>query len=335
MVPASPEERAVSVTIPNPDMDVTRITRHSAIVGTVLWIAWQWWAEPFPPAALFALSPLVLFPLLLRPLIEHEPSPLLRGLVWAQLPCALLLPVAVQMQPGAVATIAVLPWLGWTLLLAVEAARRLVALVRVEGVRALVRSAELAVIAGLGFPVIGSGWLVLDRLNVQPFDFSPLIVLLTAVHFHHAGFTLPLAAGYLARVHPREPALRVAALTIVAGVPLVAIGITWSPAIELIGAWLTAGAAIVVAIAMLLRTRVVPLVPALLFAISGASLLAGMVFAASYALSEWQGVPWPDIMAMVDLHGAVNALGFGLLGAWAWHLSPPPDHHPVQSSSRS
>jgi YndJ-like protein len=50
------------------------------------------------------------------------------------------------------------------------------------------------------------------------------------------------------------------------------------------------------------------------------------VFAASYALGEFRGVPWPDILSMVHLHGAVNALGFGLLGAWAWHLSPPPGH---------
>jgi hypothetical protein len=306
-------------------MDAPRISRHSAVVGTVLWIVWQTLAEPFPVAALFALSPLVLFPLLLRPLIERDASPLLRALTWAQLPCALLLPLALPMQPGAIATVAVLPWLGWTVLLAGEALRRLIALVRTQGVAGLGRSAELAVIAGLGFPVIGSGWLVLDRLNIQPFGFSPLIVLLTAVHFHHAGFTLPLAAGYLGRVHPRDGVLRIAALTIVLAVPLVAIGITWSPPIELIGAWLTAGAGIVVAIGMLGRVREVPTVPALLFGISGASLLAGMVFAGSYALSEFRGVPWPDIMAMVDLHGAVNALGFGLLGAWAWHLSPPPE----------
>lgn len=308
-------------------MDATRISRHSAIVGTVLWIAWQWLAKPFPVAALFVLSPLVLFPLLLRPLIERDAdtSVLLRGLTWAQLPCALLLPIAVQLEPGAIATVAVLPWVGWTGLLAVEALRRLAALVRAEGVRGLVRSAELAVIAGLGFPVIGAGWLVLDRLDIQPFGFSPLIVLLTAVHFHHAGFTLPLAAGFLGRVHPDNLTLRGAALTIVLAVPLVAIGITWSPVIELIGAWLTAGAAMLVAIGMLSRVRVVPIVPALLFGISGACLLAGMAFAGSYAISEFLEVPWPDIMAMADLHGAVNALGFGLLGAWAWHLSPPPE----------
>ncbi len=314
--------------MPRPDMDAPRISRHSAVAGTVLWIIWQWFAEPFPAAALFALSPLVLFPLLLRPLLEHEVSPLMRALAWAQLPCALSLPIAVQMDPGVVAMLAVLPWLGFTSLLAIEALRRLAGLIRSEGLAGLWRSAELAVIAGLGFPVIGAGWLVLDRLNIQPFDFSPLIVLLTAVHFHHAGFTLPLSAGYLGRVHPRDRILRAAALTIVLAVPLVAIGITWSPVVELIGAWLTAAAAIVVAIGLLGRVRVVPAVPALLFAISGACLMAGMVFAGSYSLSEFFGVPWPDILAMVDLHGVVNALGFGLLGAWAWHLSPLPEHHP-------
>ncbi len=309
-------------------MDAPRISRQSALFGMIAWLVWQWLAAPFPAAALFVLSPLVLFPLLLRPLVEREASPISRGLVWAQLPCAILLPVAIPLPPGLLATGLVMPWLGWTAVLAVEALRRLAELIRTEGLVGLIRSTELAVIAGLGFPVIGAGWLVLDRLNIQPFGFSPLIVLLTAVHFHHAGFTLPLAAGFLGRVYPRNWVIRIAALTIVLSVPLVAVGITWSPPVELIGAWLTAGAAIVVAVGMLTRVRVAPNLPALLFGISGSCLLAGMVFAASYALSEFRGVPWPDIMAMVHLHGAVNALGFGLLGAWAWHLSPPPPPQP-------
>ena len=65
-----------------------------------------------------------------------------------------------------------------------------------------------------------------------------------------------------------------------------------------------------------------PAVPALLSALSGASLLAAMTFAGSYAIGEYRGVPWPDISAMIRLHGAVNALGFGLLGAWSWRLAP-------------
>lgn len=308
-------------------MDVPRISRQSAAAGTLIWIAWEWFSEPFVAAALFVLSPLVIFPLLLRPLYEREPSALLRALALAQLPCAALLPLALELDPGALALVLALPWAGWTGLLAIEALRRLAALLRPSGTLELAnlgRSSELVLIAGLGFPLVGSGWLLLDRLDVQPFGFSPLIVLLTAVHFHHAGFTLPLSAGYLGRVYPSDLVKRVAGLVIVAAIPLVAIGITYSPLLEVVSACITAAAGIVVALGLLERARFLANVPALLFALSGASLLAGMIFAAAYALSEYRGVPWPDIMAMLDLHGAVNALGFGLLGAWAWSMSPPP-----------
>ena len=284
---------------------------------------WQLLAEAFVPAVLFVLSPLVLVPLLMVAIYdEREDSPLMRALAWSQLPCALLLPVGVSLEPGAVALGSVLPWFGWTALAAVEALRRVTRLIRREGIMGLY-DGELAIAAGLGFPVIGSGWLLCDRLALAPLGFSPLIVLLTAVHFHHAGLTLPICAGLLTRWQPSST-WRVAAIGVVVAVPLVAVGITASPLLELIAAWLTAATAITVAIGMVIRARVLPTIPALLSTLAGACLFAAMVFAASYAWTEYRGVVWPDIMAMVQLHGAVNALGFGLLGAWAWHLSPPP-----------
>lgn len=300
------------------------ISRQSAIAGTAIWIAWQVLADVFEPAALFVLSPLVLVPLLLGAVLGDEDGPLLRALCWAQLPCALGLPLAFGLKPSAFALLAVLPWAGWTAMAAIEAARRAWALVRRGGVRGLF-DGELAIAAGLGFPIVGSGWLVCDRLGLEPLGFSPLIVLLTAAHFHHAGLTLPLSAGLLARWFGGRPGpWRLTAVAVVLAVPLVALGITFSPLLELIAALLTASAGMSVAIGMLLRsTDDLPVVPALLSALSGAALLAAMAFAGSYAIGEYNGVPWPDITAMIRLHGAVNALGFGLLGAWSWHMQQP------------
>jgi hypothetical protein len=253
---------------------------------------------------------------------EGERSLVIRALTWAQLPCALLLVIGVSVKPGVVATLACLPWAGWTALAAFEGLTRVRAL-RGLIYRDLAGAGELAIAAGLAFPVIGSGWLVCDRLAIQPLGFSPLIVLLTAVHFHHAGFTLPISAGLLTRTDVAGP-WRITALAVVVAVPLVAIGITASPLIELVGSWLTAAAAIGVALGLLARARTLPTLPGLLSACAGACLLAAMIFAASYALGEYRGAAWPDIASMINLHGAINALGFGLLGAWAWHLSPPP-----------
>jgi hypothetical protein len=307
------------------DLEPRRISRHSAVVGTAIWIGWQLIRDVFEPSALFVLSPLVLVPLLLAAVLnEGEGEPLERALSWSQLPCALPLPLALSVGPGAFALLACLPWAGWTGLAAFFALRRMAAMLRKGGVRELY-DAELAIVGGLGFPIVGSAWLICDRLALEPLGFSPLIVLLTATHFHHAGLTLPLNAGLLGRAFgSRAEPWRAAAVLTVVAVPLVALGITFSPLLELVASLATAAAGIVVGIGLLRRAGGLSLIPALLSALAGACLLAGMMFAGSYALGEYGGHPWPDISSMVRLHGAVNALGFGLLGAWAWHLSPPP-----------
>ncbi|HLT38724.1 MAG TPA: YndJ family transporter [Enhygromyxa sp.] len=300
------------------------------MAGTAVWILWQLFGDPLVPAVLLSLSPLVLVPLLLGAvLVEREPSSVVRLLIWAQLPCALPLVLGLSLRPGVLALLACLPWAGWTALAAFEALRRVRALIQARGVVGLL-DGELAVAAALGFPLIGSAWLSCDRLAIQPLGFSPLIVTLTAVHFHHAGFTLPISAGLLARTSQPGP-WRLVAISVVVAVPLVAIGITASPIVELIGSWLTAAAAVAVGLGLLARARSLSMIPALLSAGAGACLLAAMIFAGSYALGEYRGVAWPDIASMIQLHGAVNALGFGLLGAWAWHLSPPTRTEPVDA----
>ena len=75
------------------------------------------------------------------------------------------------------------------------------------------------------FPAIVAAWLVAQRANWTPWNFDPLIVLLTAAHFHHAGFTLPLMAGLNAKANP-GCWTRFSCVAILAGVPLVAAGIT-------------------------------------------------------------------------------------------------------------
>ena len=315
-------------------MTPRRISRHSAALGTAAWIAWQFLADPSVTLVLLGLSPLVLIPLVLSAALdEAEGSRRLVGLSWAQLPCALALVFGLWLAPGWPAAVACVPWAAWTAVSAFEGLVRVRGLLARGGLRGLVAAGsdgggELAVAAGLGFPLVGSAWLLADRLELMPLGFSPLFVILTAIHFHHAGFTLPMTAGLLARSSTPGPWSRVGALVVVA-VPLTAIGITASPLLEWIGAWMTAAAGIAAGVGLLLRARTLAMLPALLSAGSGACLLAGMVFAGAYALGEYFGVAFPDIASMIQLHGAVNALGFGLLGAWAWHLSPPPGPSPT------
>ena len=174
------------------------------------------------------------------------------------------------------------------------------------------------------FPSIGAAWLLAHRLNWMPFGFDSLMVLLTAAHFHHAGFTLPLITGCCSNASPSRLS-KLACLAVIAGVPLVATGITCThfgvlPWMEPLGvSVLILGAFIVGGLQMRMASA-----PALswmtrsLFVLSGLSLLVAMLLALGYGLRsylpQW-ALPMP---AMWAIHGTLNGFGFGLCGILAW-----------------
>lgn len=183
------------------------------------------------------------------------------------------------------------------------------------------------------FPAIGAAWLVANRAGWTPWNFDPLIVLLTAAHFHHAGFTLPLMAGLNAQARP-GCWTRFSCVAILAGVPLVAVGITCThfgvmPFVEPFGVTILVLGALGVAVSQLLRgiefrsglsiwTRTG-------FFISGASLLLAMVLALAFGL-RYVVPGWALTMPqMWMIHGTLNAFGFGLFGILAWRASLKPD----------
>ncbi len=174
------------------------------------------------------------------------------------------------------------------------------------------------------FPAIGAAWLVANRLNYMPFGFDALIVLLTAAHFHHAGFTLPLMAGLCGKALPGALSWWSCRL-ILAGVPLVAAGITSThfkvlPWLEPVAVCVLVAGALGVA---LLQIRMafqkgLPGGCRALFLVSGISLFSSMLLALSFGLRsvlpEW-ALPMP---AMWAVHGTLNTFGFGLCGVLAW-----------------
>jgi hypothetical protein len=147
------------------------------------------------------------------------------------------------------------------------------------------------------------------------------------VHFHFAGFVLPLVTCFLVRSLPVSKLLAIAAFGVVVGVPAVAVGITssqlgWSPLAEAFAGGLlakSAGLDGALHVRLAFRRGNSAAVPAL-FAIAGGSLLFGMFLAESHAARffalpfPWLNVPWRRA-----LHGTANALGFALLsmvGSW-------------------
>jgi hypothetical protein len=282
----------------------------------MVWLAFVAAVQPGWAESLLLLTPLVIFPLGLALLIARGEAPAarLRLAAAVQLPAAAILPAAFALPPRAWAVTCTLPWLGFTLLLALAGLCR----------RLPRTAAEAGATASLLFPAVGGGWLVLSVMGARPLAFPPEIVRATAIHFHYAGFALPLLAGLMASAHPGAAA-RAAAAGVVAGVPLVALGITLSAFSvklpEWLAAWFLVAACVPLAVLQLrLASRPGRRGRALL-AVSGLSLLAGMALAALYAWGNSWGPSWLDIPLMVRTHGAINALGFALPGLLAWNLA--------------
>lgn len=269
---------------------------------------------------LFAV--LVLVPLAIELFREPSDDPVVvRAFTWLerlQLPAALALGVACWLPAGLAAGVATLPWLAVTVGFAGIGVRRLRLGLR-RDLDGLCRDVALI------FALVGATWALLDRSGLRPLGFDAAIVALTAVHFHYAGFLLPLFAGLVqAQLFFLRLASR-AVVGVILGVPAVALGITvtqlkWGTSLESAAGCGLALAGMIVAtlqvrIASDGRQRVSTRA---LLAVSGIALFISMVLAASYALRGTQLLPALALPQMRLLHGGLNALGFGLAGVLAW-----------------
>lgn len=211
-------------------------------------------------------------------------------------------------------------WLGVTALIA------LLGLVRFLS-KGYLDLLEIGLDAGLGYVAVGGGWLVLSRLGLQPLGFGDLIVLLTAVHFHYAGFAAPIISSQMGcwlTTFPKSTQRlhRITLLGVIAGMPLVAAGITFSPLLELIGAVELATSLVILAYFMITRVSKVinDRLARILLTVSAICLIIGMAFTYTYAFSEFTGYYLVIIPQMVRFHGVSNALGFVLCGLLACHF---------------
>jgi hypothetical protein len=216
--------------------------------------------------------------------------------------------------PGPVAASLTLPWLGVTAALAVGAVR--------SAVRNRPASwADAGATVALAFIPVGAAWAVVSRAGWRPFGFAEPIVLLTAAHFHYAGFVLPLAAGRVAdRIGGRAGAAALAGVAL--GMPAVATGITFGGAVEWVASW---GMAAVTVLVGVLHLRLAVRNRSILLAVAGLSLLAGMALVVVYALGTYLGHAWLSIPQMVAWHGTINVFGFAMPALLGWRrLEPVP-----------
>ncbi|MFN0029283.1 MAG: YndJ family transporter, partial [Acidimicrobiales bacterium] len=164
------------------------------------------------------------------------------------------------------------------------------------------------------------------------------IVQLTAVHFHHAGFTLPigaaLSAGIVRRARGKaEPTgggepRSIIPLSVAVGVVATAAGITVGDWAEWVGATIMALTGLATGVLILRSAALLRGRAGVLLAVSGASLGMGMTLALGWAWSHRFGWAFLDLNNMARLHGSLNAVGFGLgsmLGFGAMRDGPEPE----------
>jgi len=269
------------------------------LAGLVAWVA----AVALVPAPLAArillLAPLVIVPRLIELLPARAWLTGLGG--WPSFAAALPLLVAFSLSPGPVAAAFAMPWLAFALTGTASAIRHGLAhlpLILTPG-----RLPDLGIDVSLGFWGVGAAFVVIDRLGVET-GFSPAIVLLTATHFHFAGFGLLAVAGVLAT---SRPWLRVSLLGLIVGIPLTAVGfVLSSDPINAVGALIVGSSGIGVAIALL--TGHVVGGQSWLARAAGVALLVGMPMGIAWSLAILTGVAFIDLETMVRSHGAVNAI---------------------------
>jgi hypothetical protein len=304
---------------------------RNAIAGGIIWIGLAAasrlrWAPFNTIELLFLLGPLVVVPLGLGLSFQFTgerqiglPIRIARKL---QLPAALCVIASLCFPQGIMATILALPWFAFGCFVGLESLMALI-----HGEFSKLKTA-CRIMSYLYLP-IGCAWLIASRLGLSPMGFQEPIVLLTAVHFHFAGFAAPLlalAAGSV--VEKKSVALRrifkVVASGVLAGPGLLAVGFVIGPRLKLAMALLVACSEVGLSLFFLASIRAIrPRLAQLFITISAASALFAMVLAGIWAIDEFPLQPFVHLDEMARLHGTSNAFGFVLCGLVGWTIAAP------------
>jgi hypothetical protein len=302
--------------------------RRSAAVGFGVWVLMllsvttdSHETELIHKIVFFAMLVIVPLALSLVTAGDERGSTGLYGLVVMVQPIAAVVTIASFFwEKGLLSASLSAAWLIFSGLIALFGLTRLVA-------RGVLPVQEASVDAGLLYLSVAGVWLVIYRLGMQPLDYGETIILLTVVHFHFAGFAAPIIAGMVGRhlAGTTDPPARVfslAVVSLVAAMPLVAAGITFSPWLGLIGTLLLSAG--LVTLALLTLRRVLPAIPSLsarfLLLFAAFSSCTAMALACLYAYSIVARVLILRIPTMAMTHGLLNAFGFTACSLLAWSL---------------
>jgi YndJ-like protein len=301
----------------------------TAIVGGVAWavivaVSRLLVGRPSLIGSILAAGPLIVAPLALGLLHLRgaRARSILRIASNLLLPAAVLAGVSLVVAHGAVAAGLATPWL--LISLAIAAAGALSFFDHPSLSPRVVLPAAAAVFLG-----VGAGWLVVSSLGARPLGLAPVIVEMTALHFHFAGLGATIYADRLgALLSDASPRVRAAAtasgFAVVVAPIVVATGFVFEPALGLAGAILYAAALPTMTIlTWLALTHVAGRLPRLLLGIASTPLPFTIALGVAFAAGSALGSRAPSIDQMARYHGILNALAFIGCGLTGWTLVEP------------
>jgi hypothetical protein len=291
------------------------------LLGAAVWFGmvagtWSGWPQLGVIELLFLLAPWIVVPLatsLIPPVNESDPPT-------AQRPVLVFVAVAL-------ATISFFLSIGILSASFASAWMLVCVFFALRGLRRIWRHrahsfSQFCFAAGEGYLFVGGTWLVASRLGLQPVGFQEPIVLLTAVHFHFAGFLSAVLAGLtyerLRETRWSRP-LRAALAGVVVGPGLLGLAFLVGPKVKLAAVILIVVGQVGLATGMVrVAMGNVNLVARTLLLLSSGCIVAGMALAASWALGEYPLQSFVELGRMERIHGTLNAIGFGICGLIGW-----------------
>jgi YndJ-like protein len=288
------------------------------ILGLLAWLVYLLWSFPTLPLEedwvklLLLLAPTVFVPLACQQvgLISSQKTN------YAIVGAALALVLGYIFPKGWLSAALSLPWLGFSLW-ALWSMRHLISRIfRAD-------PAERSLASAFLFLPVGAAWAFADRLGMRPLGFDPTIVLLTAAHFHYAGFLLALGAAHTYHQLQTRNMPQTAWISwgILVSPAFVAIGISIT---QLGGPYLIESLAATIMVISALGAAYLQILVVFQFSISkwqrqlkllgSLCLSVGMILAFLYAWRFYPLLPWLSIPWMYALHGSLNTLGVGLFG---------------------
>jgi len=239
---------------------------------------------------------------------------------------------AICLPPGKRAGIVALGWLFVCLLMAGEGVMRLLRTPWKDAGRACPELAEGSARATLVRTTlavaridlaVGGAWLVASRWGMRPMGIQEPIGLLTAVHFHFAGFATATIAAATLQFAERGGEVRRwlrGVVGLVIAMPfVVAAGFVISPVLKMGAAILFSASVAGLAIAVrACGTKAEDRTARVLLQVAAGAVFAGMVLSGSYAVADYLGSEVLTIPQMARTHGVLNAVGFCLPGLLGW-----------------